>query len=68
MKKQNKFTSLNIVELRAKLDSLVRESVAFKVSLDPSKITEASNVDNLRKDLKLVRRQIAILSSNSKVI
>ena len=65
MKKQNKFLSLNISELNTKRDLLLKEFVAFKLSLDPTKITESSNVDALRKDIKMLQRQIAIVSSQN---
>lgn len=66
MKKQNKFSSLNVADLLNKQKTLLKQLVLFKVSLDPSVITESNNVDNLRKDLKSLQRQIATVSSQVK--
>jgi len=63
MKKQNKFSSLSISELLNKQKTLLKQLVIFKVSLDPAAITEANNIDGLRKDVKSLQRQIALVSS-----
>lgn len=63
MKKQNKFSSLSISELLNKQKALLKQLVVFKVSLDPSIITESNNIDGLRKDIRSLQRQIALVSS-----
>lgn len=64
MKKQNKFSNLSMSELLGKQKTLLKQLVTFKVSLDPSVVTESNNVDGLRKDLKALQRQIALVSTN----
>ena len=63
MKKQNKFSSLSVSELIEKQKFLMKELVSFKVSMDPSVITESGNREGLLKDVKFLRRQIAMASS-----
>jgi len=66
MKKQNKFSSLSGSELLIKQKVLLKQLVTFKVSMDPSVITESNNIDGLRKDVKSLQRQIALVSSQKK--
>ncbi|MES2614314.1 MAG: hypothetical protein V4591_02750 [Bdellovibrionota bacterium] len=66
MKKQNKFSTLSTSELLDKQKTLLKQLVTFKVSLDPSTITESNNIDGLRKDVKSIQRQIALVSSSTK--
>jgi hypothetical protein len=63
MKKQNKFSSLSISELFDKQKNFLKQFVNFKVSLDPSVITESGGIDGLRRDLKSIQRQIISMSS-----
>lgn len=65
MKKQNKFSSLSHAELLIKQKVLLKQLVSFKVSMDPSVITESNNVDGLRKDVKSIQRQIALVNSQT---
>ncbi len=68
MKNQNKFTDLSISELSIKQKTLLKQLVTFKVSLDPSTITESKGIDGLRKDIRSLQRQIALVSSQKKVV
>jgi hypothetical protein len=67
MKKENKFSNLSGVELLNKQKALLKQLVSYKVSMDPSTITEANNVDGLRRDIKALQRQIALASSKKNV-
>ena len=67
MKKENKFSNLSGAELLNKQKTLLKQLVSFKVSMDPSTITEANNVDGLRRDIKALQRQIALASSKKNV-
>ena len=65
-KNQNKFSELGMNELLGKQKDLMKQLVTFKVSLDPSVITESNNIDGLRRDIKNLQRQIAVVSSPKK--
>lgn len=65
MKKENKFSNLSSNELLDKQKSLLKQFVKFKVSMDPSSITDAPSVDGLRRDLKALQRQIALKTSKA---
>ncbi len=66
MKKQNKFSGMSGSELLSKQKLLLKQLVTFKVSMDSSVITESDGVDGLRKDVRSIQRQIALVSSQKK--
>lgn len=68
MKKENKFSNLSAAELANKQKSFLKQLVSFKVSMDPSVITETGGIHGLRKDLKAIQRQIASTSSSKKEV
>jgi hypothetical protein len=66
MKKQNKFAALSMNELLEKQKALLKQLVTFRVSMDPSVIVESGNIEGLRKDIRVLQRQIASGSSSAK--
>ncbi|MGY3802452.1 hypothetical protein ACWNT8_00060 [Pigmentibacter ruber] len=63
MKKQKKFADLNSSDAAKKQDSLVKELVKFKVSMDPAVISNAGGIAGLRRDLRIVSRKKAQASA-----
>ena len=59
MKKQKKFSDLSSSDVSAKQDSLIKELVKFKVSMDPALISNAGGIAGLRRDLKIISRKNA---------
>lgn len=63
MKKQKKFADLSYSDAAKKQDSLVKELVKFKVSMDPAVISNAGGIAGLRRDLRIVSRKKAQASA-----
>ena len=59
MKKQKKFSDLSSCDASTKQDTLIKELVKFRVSMDPALISNAGGVAGLRRDLKIVSRRKA---------
>ena len=63
MKKHKKFADLSSSDAAKKQDSLVKELVKFKVSMDPAVISNAGGIAGLRRDLRIVSRKKAQASA-----
>lgn len=59
MKKQKKFADLSSSDAASKQESLVKELVKFRVSMDPAVISNAGGIAGLRRDLRTVSRKKA---------
>ncbi len=64
MKKKNKFADCSVNELSSKQKELMKVFASFKVSMDPASLENIpGGLQGLRRDLKLVQRQIALSSA-----
>jgi len=59
MKQKQKYASSTLDELLKKEKEYIKDYTSSKLSMDSSTIQSASNMQNLMRELKIVRRLIA---------